>query len=366
MSVLSQINGRIRLIVGLALCALSACCAPRVTGLGEDSVNPVEVLERSPRIYHIRFEGFADSLETELAAAYLKGGLDTEFVATAPDTSGSEDVSDRVLARIEFYKAVKRLRGGAGRASLDHIRRSMELDPGHQPSYVFLGNLLLAQGRVTDALDLFRRVLTWNPVNSEALVGLGRAYMFVGEPDSARSALVDAVIYNRTNLEAWRNLHILGSLQEFTVADHDIHVLAYTREDRGRHYDLVIDESLEDCPSLATAWIVFASQRAVWRYEDKFKRTLGITKYRRTYQEDIDCFMALAAAWRILSEGDSTVCEGEDLDHMSKMAQDGYLVPHVLFDYVCLEQPLAARNFRAEVIDQMREYVNDYVLVTGG
>jgi hypothetical protein len=38
----------------------------------------------------------------------------------------------------------------------------------------------------------------------------------------------------------------------------------------------------------------------------------------------------------------------------------------VLFDYVCLEQPLAARNFRTEVIDKMRAYINDYVLVAGG
>jgi hypothetical protein len=143
-------------------------------------------------------------------------------------------------------------------------------------------------------------------------------------------------------------------------------VLGYVREDRGRHYDLVIDDSLEDCPSQATAWIVFASQRAVWRYEGKFKQTLGITRYRPTYEEDIDCFMALAAAWRILSENDSVACSGGELDHMSKVAEDGYLVPHVLFDYVCLEQPLAARNFREAVIEQMRAYINDYVLVAGG
>ena len=348
------------------LAVLSVSCSPRVTGIGGAHLNPVEVLERSPRVYHIRFEGLADSAETERAATYLEGGLDPESVVALPDTTWLGELSDRDLSRLEYYKAVKRFRGGAGRASLNHIRRSLELDPGYGPSYIFLGKLLLAQGKIDEALDLFSRVLSWDLTNSEALVGLARCYMFTGEPDSARQALIDAVIYNRTNLEAWRNLHILGALEKFTVADHDIPVLGYVRKDRGRHYDLVIDDSLEDCPSQATAWIVFASQRAVWRYEGKFKHTMGVTRYRRTYEEDIDCFMALAAAWRILSESDSTVCEGDYLDHVSRVAEDGYLVPHVLFDYVCLEQPLAARNFRVEVIDKMRAYINDYVLVAGG
>jgi tetratricopeptide (TPR) repeat protein len=371
MSALSQINGRVRRmyewwLAAAVLAAISLSCSPASTRMGGESLNPVEILEHSPRIYHISFEGFADSLETERAETYLGGVLDPNALITPPDTARLEEISDRDLARLEYYKAVRRFRGGAGRAALMHIRKSLELDPGHGPSYTFLGRLLMAQGRTKEAMDLFRQVLAWDPANTEALVGLARGYMFVGEPDSARQALVDAVIYNRTDLEAWRNLHILGDLERFTVADHDISVLGYVREKRGRHYELVIDDSLEDCPSLATAWIVFASQRAVWQYEGKFKRVLGSTRYRRTYEEDIDCFMALAAAWKILAEGDSTVCEGDYLQHVSRVAEDGYLVPHVLFDYVCLEQPLAARNFRTDVIDKMRAYINDYVLVAGG
>jgi hypothetical protein len=190
--------------------------------------------------------------------------------------------------------------------------------------------------------------------------------MFEGKLDSARQALVDAVIYDRTSLDAWKNLHMLGEVQKFTVADHDVEELGYVREDRGRHYDIVIESSLEECPSQATAWIVFASQRAVWRYEGKFKRTQGLTRYRRTYQEDVDCFMALAAAWKILSQADSLQCESGYLDYMSRVAEEGYLVPHVLFDYVCLETPWAARNFRSEVIDEMRSYIDSYILVMGG
>jgi hypothetical protein len=267
---------------------------------------------------------------------------------------------------VEYQKALRRFEAGAGPASLMHTRKALELDPSHKPSYVLLGKLLLEQGRVSDALGLFRRIVSWDAADSEALVGLARCYMFEGKLDSARQALVDAVIYDRTSLDAWKNLHMLGEVQKFTVADHDVEELGYVREDRGRHYDIVIESSLEECPSQATAWIVFASQRAVWRYEGKFKRTQGLTRYRRTYQEDVDCFMALAAAWKILSQADSLQCESGYLDYMSRVAEEGYLVPHVLFDYVCLETPWAARNFRSEVIDEMRSYIDSYILVMGG
>jgi tetratricopeptide (TPR) repeat protein len=362
---LGKPSGWWRPILGI-LAAVSASCSPQLTDPGTATLNPVEVLEKSPRVYHIRFEDFADSIETERAGAYLEGSLGPEFAIVEADTSERDDATDREKAGLQYLKAVRRFNAGAGRAALMHIRKALELAPGHGPSYVLLGRLLLAQGRVEEALDLFGKVVSWDMTDSEALVGLAKCYMLTGELDSARGALINAVIYDRLNLEAWSTLEVLGSMQKFTVADHDIAELGYVREDRGRHYDIVIDNSLEDCPSQATAWIVFASQRAVWRYEGKFKRTLGDPRYRRTYQEDIDCFMALAAAWKILSESDTTVCEGDYLSHVSKVAEDGYLVPHILFDYVCLEQPLAARNFRTDVIDEMRAYVETYILVPGG
>jgi tetratricopeptide (TPR) repeat protein len=330
-----------RTALAAVLLVLAASCSPRLTGRAAVDLNPVEVLEKSPRIYHLRFEDFADSLETRMAASYFQGGLEAEFDSVRIDTAGMEVVSDKDRAVREYSEAVRRFRNGAGRESLLHTRKALELAPGYGPPYVLLGNLLLAQGRVSEALGLFRRIVSSDATDSDALVGLARCYMFKGKIDSAKQALVDAVIYDRVNMEAWKNLHVLGSVQRFTVADHDVIQLARVRRTRGRHYDLVVDRSLENCPSAATAWVVFASERAVWQYEGKFKYTLGLTRYRPTYQEDIDCFMALAAAWKIISADDST-------------------------GYECMEQPLAARNFPSEVIERMRSYLNGYVLVRGG
>jgi tetratricopeptide (TPR) repeat protein len=340
-------------------------CAPYAVRQADMTTNPVEILERSPRIYHIGFESIADSMETQRLSTYLMGTIDTElFINSLQATEEFEGAISP--AQREYLKASKRFQAGAGGAAAQHLKRALELDPTFRPSYLLLGKLLFMQSRIKEAENIFTKVVTWDVTNSEALTGLARCFMALGNIDNARKALVDAVIFDRVNIEAWQNLHVLGAVQGFDIGSHDAPELALIRKGRGRHYDLIVDSSLRDCPMQATAWIVFASQRAVWRYEGKYKQLMGVRKYETTYEEDVDCFMALAAAWKVLGQQDTTVCESGYLDHLDNVADDGYLVPHVLFDYVCIRNPLAARDFSTEAIDEIREYVNRYVLLQGG
>jgi tetratricopeptide (TPR) repeat protein len=366
-----QINAKIPQRVAacgllLSVLGLGLGCSPRYVRDGGQTANPIEILELSPRIYHIKFEPIADSLETDLISTYMLGNPTSGYEETAAGGAPGEAVSVRERARVEYHKARRRFEGGAVGAAFTHISRALELDPGYEPSYLLLGDLLLAQYRVKEARDLFTKIVTRDVTNSDALVGLARCFMMTGNLENARKALIDAVIFNRVNLNAWDGLSMLGSAEDFAVHNHDAPELGIVRRMRGRHYDLVVDASLEACPSQATAWIVYASQRAVWRYEGKYKRELGLTRYRRTYEEDVDCYMALAAAWKLLSQQDTTSCESTYLDHLGGVADEGYLVPHVLFDYICLRDPLAARGFTAEAIQQMRGYVDRFVLVQEG
>jgi len=347
-----------------ALLAAGACGPTLKTGSYHNG-NPVEIIENSPRVYHIVFEDFADSIQTDRAESYLTWDYRGSGGA-AVDTNELHGGSARELAALEYSRAAGLYDGGYIRKALGQVRRAMDADPTYRPPYILLGNLLILQGRLDDARTLFTRVITWDVTDSEALLGLARCYMYTGEIEQAKKALVDAVIFNRYNLEAWSTLDMIGSVESFDVADHELPMLGSVRKQRGRHYDLVLDSSLEDCPTLATAWIVFASQRAVWRYEGKFKQYSRQARYAPTYEEDIDCYMSLTAAWQVLAQTDTSVCDAGYLDHMSRVADAGYLVPHVLFDYVCLENPMAARGFPTEVIEKMRDYINTYVIVSRG
>jgi hypothetical protein len=133
---------------------------------------------------------------------------------------------------------------------------------------------------------------------------------------------------------------------------------------------MVVDSSLVECPLGASAWIVFASQRAVWQYEGKYQQRFGKTGYEPTYDEDVDCYMSLAVAWKVLTERrdslavtDSLTCDNEYLDFLAEVSDGGHLVSHILMDYICLKSPGTARLLSSEVIDRMRDYVDRFVIV---
>ncbi|MFH1312065.1 MAG: tetratricopeptide repeat protein [Candidatus Eisenbacteria bacterium] len=355
----------IRMLLLLPL-LLTFACSPRLAGGPGANVNPVEILEKSPRIYHIGFETIADSMETLHASAYLAGGLVGDLKAAAVEAGSLEHQSDAARVQTEYFKARRRYDAGASGIAVKHLRLALGIDPEFRPAQLLSAEMFLDDHKVKEAVGIYGRILNRDFTDSDALVGLARCLMLMGRLEEARRALIDAVIFDRVNLGAWQNLHVLGEVRDFTVATHDAPELGMTRKSAGRHYDIVVDASLEDCPVQAAAWIVFASQRAVWRYEGKHKRYLGVPRYVHTYEEDIDCYMALATAWKVLSQRDSISCDTRYFDYLDQVAEDGYLVPHVLFDHVCLEDPFAARGFSLETIDGLREYISRYVLVPKG
>ncbi len=363
----ASINAKLAIVatLGLAFC-LSAGCAPRASLSYPSTANPIEIIDRSPRIYHIGFQPIADSIAAERLMRYIEYGFISEYPEVLVETSSDLSDSAKELANAEFAEAAQQAQAGSLSVAMDHLRKSLDSDPTFKPAYLLLADLLLEQGRLKEAFKVYMRLLPSDMRDSRVLVGLARCMMMLGDLDNARKALVDAIIFDRANLEAWEDLRFVARAQKQELRIFDAPELAFVRKRRGRHFDIVVDKSLEDCPSLATAWIVYASQRAVWRYESKFKRSTGLTKYRRTYEEDIDCYMALVAAWNVLSREDTTLCHDDYLEYVGKITDEGYLVPHVLFDYICVERPDAARSFSGEAIQRIRDYINRYVIVPKG
>jgi tetratricopeptide (TPR) repeat protein len=371
----------LRFALACGVVAACASCSPMLVAPPGQIENPIQVLEKSPNIYQVVFRSFADSIETERAEDYLNGNLEyalpppAKVMAALGDSTKARKLSNRETAQLEYLKARRRYDAGAIQAAAYHLKRAMDADETYRPPYLLLGDMLLDRGAVEQAFDLYKKILTWDPADADALVGIAQCEARVGGIEDARSALVDAVIFNRVNLRAWTDLTNLVSHLGMTVANHDAPDLGLARRVTGRHYDIIVDRSLEDCPGQATAWIAYASERAVWRYEGKYRRHFGPSRYARTYDEDIDCYMVLAAAWKTVCsvEGirdstlnvapDSTTCDASYLDYLGQVADDGYLVSHVLFDHVCIENPGAARYFSVEVLDRLRNYVNTYVIV---
>lgn len=359
-----------RQVLILAACCATifvTACSPTLVNKQDLERNPVEIIEESPRVYHIKFEDFADSLETMRVTSYMAGTAPRGLYI--PEDPAGVGVTRADSAHIEYRKALKRLEGGATEAGFMHIRRAIELDPGFMPSYVVLARIFLADGQILRAKELLDQVIARNPTNSDALIELATCYEYMGQLEDARTTLIDAVIFERTNLAAWGELKRLGMVDKFDVATRDAPELAFVEKLRGRNLDMVVDSSLVDCPMEASAWIVFASQRAVWQFEGKYQQRYGRTRYEKTYDEDVDCYMSLAVAWKVLSEqydstaADTLSCEDEYLDFLAEVSDSGHLVSHILMDYICLISPETARRLPPDVIDRMRDYVDRFVIV---
>ena len=369
------------LVILCAVIAACASCSPVLLEKPGQIENPIVVLERSPNIYQIAFRSIADSIDTAHAQDYLSGNLDyalpppAKVMAALIDSTKTRKLSRRETAQLEYVRARRRYDAGAMQAAAYHLQLAMDADETYRPPYLLLGDMLLDRGAIEEAFDLYRKILTWDPSDADALVGMAHCELMAGGIEDAKKALVDAVIFDRVNLRAWGDLTTLVSHLGMTVANHDAPDLGLARRVTGRHYNIVVDQSLEDCPRQATAWIAYASERAVWRYEGKYRRRFGPSRYASTYDEDIDCYMVLAAAWKTLSSKeviqdstqaavqDSAICDPSYLNYLGKIADDGYLVSHVLFDHVCIESPGAAKYFSVEVLDRLRDYVNTYVIV---
>lgn len=347
---------------------LTTGCGPLLVTKQDFNRNPLEIIEESPRVYHITFENFADSLETVRVMNYMSGIVPRGFYP--PEDTGERELTRSDSSLVEYRKAVKRLDAGAVQAGLMHVRRAIEKDPNFLPSYVLLTRILIEDGQIIRAREILEQVLSRNPTYSEALVELARCHMYMGQLDLAKRALIDAVIFERTNLEAWSELSRLGMVERFEVAARDAPELAFIEKTSGRELDMIVDSSLVDCPKEASAWIVFASQRAVWKYEGKYEQRYRGSAYRKTYDEDVDCYMSLAVAWKVLSGQQDSIsaddqggCENEYLDFLAAVSDGGHLISHVLMDYICLNSPGAARHFPPDVIERMRDYVEKFVII---
>ncbi len=342
----------------LVLMMASGCVPPAFNP--NLSSNPIDVIERSPRIYHIEFRAIAESLSISMLTDYLERDL-----IRAPRSAYGlkfEDFCDSV-AMNEYLLALRALDQGKFEDAISHLRKTVDRNPELGKPYILLADMLRDRGEIKSAMQLYLKVLSLDQTNSYALSGLARCMLMVGDIDRARSAFIDAVIFDRSNFDAWDGLKLIAENSGMTVKVIDVPELSYVAKRKGRHLDLVVDDSVKDCPAVATAWIVFASQRATWRYEGKYKIQTLKTKYHHTLEEDVDCYMTLAAAWKLLSKEDTGGCDVSYLSHLARLAEDGYLVPHVLFDYNCARDPSLGKRFKPETVDLIRQYINRYVII---
>ncbi|MGQ9603944.1 MAG: tetratricopeptide repeat protein [bacterium] len=346
----------------LALALLSGCVPPPAF-VPDLSSNPIDVIERSPRIYHIEFSSIAESLSISMFTDYI--GRDVIGGWRFANGLKPDDFGDS-SAISEYLLALTALDEGNLDEAIAHLENTTDSKVGLKRSYTLLADMLRDMGEIKSAMQLYFKALSLDATNSYALSGLARCLLMIGDIDNARNAFINALIFNRSNFDAWEGISLIARQSGLTVKMVDVPEMSYVKKRKGRHFDLIVDESVKDCPAVATAWIVYASQRAAWRYEGKYKQQTMKSRYNHTLEEDVDCYMTLAAAWKLLSNEDKGECDVSYLSYLIKLAEEGYLIPHILFDYSCARDPLLGRRFKPETVEIIRSYIENYIIVPEG
>ncbi|NND70079.1 MAG: tetratricopeptide repeat protein [Rhodothermales bacterium] len=123
-----------------------------------------------------------DAIESAIASDEIGRALDlaTEFVNDYPETIDSWTV----YGRLQQYT-------GDLSSAREAFERAAELNPDEPSSWHELGNIAVAEQRYGDAVSAYRRGASQQS-GPQLWHGLGRAYMEIGETDSARVALEKA------------------------------------------------------------------------------------------------------------------------------------------------------------------------------
>ena len=136
------------------------------------------------------------------------------------------------------YMGLLRHRLGRGVDGLRLMRRSIDLAPGHPWMLNNLGNVLVEQQRLDEALDAYRHCLALDPQAADAMGNLGLLYRKLGQHEEAEQACRQSVALQPERAIGWFSLaRVLierGEIHAGLLANSKAVVLA-PRDQTGRY-----------------------------------------------------------------------------------------------------------------------------------
>lgn len=115
-------------------------------------------------------------------------------------TSSAQEAQNHYRAGLTFFH------DGKQEKAVGEFTRAISIDPTMLEAYTQLGYVLLEMGNPKAAIEKFEHVKQHNPLSPAAGVGLGIAYLRVGEWDKGRRLLESAVAINPNPVQGYIEL----------------------------------------------------------------------------------------------------------------------------------------------------------------
>ncbi|HEX8697390.1 MAG TPA: tetratricopeptide repeat protein [Myxococcaceae bacterium] len=222
--------------------------------------------------------------------------------------------------------------------------------------FEYLGQIALARGAPSAALEYFRQAARLNPDDSRLHEGMGSALVRLGRLSEAREALAWALVLSPRDPHLRKQLRNLEGVGLVFKGD----VLI----PRGMAYQKGEDMIILYDPLYGPAWLAFGACKALWHMDPAHRQEMtGKTEHYFNSAEDYECVSAAALVHEAQRAGTVAGPVDSTLDRLLDVIRDDLFSQMVLFETMARIHPQITLTLDDESRKRMWQFVLKHVLV---
>ena len=299
--------------------------------------------------------GSDDRLVTSMLAAVPPDGGDDTTFSTKKEVDEAIREGEGAFASGDFTKA------------LQMYQRALLLDPTSYEAALFAGDVFFKQADQRKAGEWFARAAAINPDRETAYRYWGDALMKQGRVTEAGDKFVEAYIAEPYSRFAQAGFVNWGERVNVVLAHPKVELPANVTHKAEGGATIGLDPNMlkkDDKSGSTAAWMVYGIIRAGWQSEFA-KQYPNEKKYRHSLKEEAAALRGALKALENQKTGDANNID-PSLQVLRKLEKEGLLEAYIL---LALPDEGIAKDFagyRRTNIENLRRYVNQYVLKAGG
>jgi tetratricopeptide (TPR) repeat protein len=294
-------------------------------------------------------------LKSMLATIPADGGDDTSF-STKKEVEEAMREGEAAFAKGDFPKAI------------EMYQRALLFDPNLYEAALFTGDVYYKSAEQRKAGEWFARAIAINPDRETAYRYWGDSLMKQGRVTEAGDKFVEAYIAEPYSRMARAGIVNWGQRVNVSLAHPKVDIPTNVVPKQKGELTINIDANAlknDDKSGSGAAWMVYGLVRASWFSSEFSKQYPNEKQYRHSLKEEV---AALRAATKVLAEQKNSDPKNVDrsLQIVMKLDKEGLLEAFIL---LALPDEGIANDFaayRRTNVDNLRRYVNQYVLTGGG
>jgi tetratricopeptide (TPR) repeat protein len=298
---------------------------------------------------HLRLARRLDP-ENLLIYATAKESLASQFLPLRP--------SDEATAKI-YLNAEKAFAEGRLRDAIDLYRKVTIADPGFGKAYLHMGDCFFRNNQYREAMECYRMATARTPLDAAAYRFGADALSRMGQGADARQWLMNSLLADPEYPMIWGDLSTLAQGQGKTLErHHDLVPLQFLVPDVDKQTDDSLLEAVP--PETASAWREYLKQKRLWRQEQFRKQFPNEKFYHTSFPEELDCLSALVIEWSRVRESNPSL-RNASLDFLRQLRLDDMLEAFVFLELFTEEYRAAFENWKKTNEIAAHEYIERYL-----